>query len=70
MTFHFKDRGDNPPFLYLLQTYIVTSKPKRISVAFGVDHMALLLSFRFNEIIRLWKKIYNNIGLIHYEENH
>ena len=28
-------------------TYIVTSKPKRISVAAGVVHIADLLSFRF-----------------------
>jgi len=28
---------------YLLQTYIVTSKPKRISVATGVVHMMILL---------------------------
>ena len=30
---------------YLLQTYIVTSKPKRISVAAGVVHIIFLLSF-------------------------
>jgi len=31
--------------------YIVTSKPKRISVADGVVHIAGLLSSRFNKII-------------------
>jgi len=32
---------------YLLHTYIVTSKPKRISVADGVVHIVDLLSIRF-----------------------
>ena len=32
---------------YLFMTYIVTSKPKRISVAAGVVHIVDLLSFRF-----------------------
>jgi hypothetical protein len=31
------------PFDYLFITYIVTSKPKRISVAAGVVHMVLIL---------------------------
>jgi hypothetical protein len=38
---------------YLLHTYIVTSKPKRISVALGVVHIMILLSLRFISIIRL-----------------
>jgi len=37
---------------YLFITYIVTSKPKRISVAAGDVHIAVLLSFRF--IIELY----------------
>ncbi len=37
---------------YLFITYIVTSKPKRISVAVGDVHIAVLLSFRF--IIELY----------------
>ena len=31
---------------YLFITYIVTSKPKRISVAAGVVHMMLILLFK------------------------
>jgi hypothetical protein len=33
------------PVHYLLFTYIVTSKPKRISVAAGLVHMILLLIY-------------------------
>lgn len=33
---------------YLFMTYIVTSKPKRISVATGVVHIIILLSIRLN----------------------
>ena len=50
---------------YLLHTYIVTSKPKRISVADGVVHITNLLSFRFNVIILLQSIIYNNEELVY-----
>ncbi len=33
---------------YLFMTYIVTSKPKRISVAAGVVHIIILLSIWLN----------------------
>jgi hypothetical protein len=53
--FRFNKKGEfiAPHFFnnYLLQMYIVTSKPKRISVADGVVHIAGLLSSRFNKII-------------------
>jgi len=35
--------GAKAPFLYLLHTYIVTSKPKRISVAAGLVHIIVSL---------------------------
>ena len=44
---------------YLFITYMVTSNPKRISVADGVVHMAVLLSFRF--IVEL----YACVGLLY-----
>ena len=35
------------PSNYLLQTYIVTSKPKRISVADGFVHIIVSFLYRF-----------------------
>ena len=53
------------PINYLLQTYIVTSKPKRISVADGVVHIANLLSSRFNVIILCITSITDKVGLVY-----
>ena len=50
---------------YLLHTYIVTSKPKRISVADGVVHIANLLSSRFNVIILCITSITDKVGLVY-----
>jgi len=36
---------------YLFMTYIVTSKPKRISVAAGVVHIINLLGFLGNKLV-------------------
>jgi hypothetical protein len=41
------NKGSMTPLFYLLQIYIVTSKPKRISVAVGLVHIAILLSLDF-----------------------
>lgn len=54
---------------YLLHTYIVTSKPKRISVAEGLVHITNLLSSRFNVIIRSGLDFDKNIGLLRGNEN-
>jgi hypothetical protein len=42
---------------YLFITYIVTSKPKRISVAAGVVHM--IISFKLNSSLLLFINCYN-----------
>ena len=54
---------------YLLHTYIVTSKPKRISVAEGLVHITNLLSSRFNVIIRSGINFDKSIGLLKGNEN-
>ena len=55
-------------FLYLLQTYIVTSKPKRISVADGFVHIIVLPFleiFTTSVIISEIEKNNNNRGLVY-----
>ena len=52
------------PINYLLQTYIVTSKPKRISVADGFVHIVNLLSFRFLCNYNVSNKLDNDGGFI------
>ena len=56
------------PINYLLQMYIVTSKPKRISVADGVVHIAGLLSYRFNVIISTVMRKKENGELVYANE--
>ena len=56
------------PINYLLQMYIVTSKPKRISVAAGVVHIAGLLSYRFNVIISTVMRKKENGELVYANE--
>lgn len=54
----------NLPINYLLQTYIVTSKPKRISVAVGFVHITDLLSFRFKYDYNVNNNLSNDGGII------
>ena len=57
------------PINYLLQTYIVTSKPKRISVALGVVHIIMSPFISFCKlttiIIRLVLQYINNKELVY-----
>lgn len=56
-------------YIYLLQTYMVTSKPKRISVALGVVHIIMSPFIRFCKlttiIIRLVLQFINNKELVY-----
>lgn len=49
------------PINYLLQTYIVTSKPKRISVADGFVHIIVSFLYRFCYMYHYTVKIVDNI---------
>ena len=55
------------PFDYLFITYIVTSKPKRISVAAGVVHMVLILKGFW---LMPLSEIIHPAGYLEYKENH